>query len=234
MIRKFSSEAADQESQQVPSEQGLNRFIWDMSYPEAHRAAGDELTRSRMPGPLAAPGHYQIQLTVGHETHTVSFEIRKSPNVPATQEDLEAQFDLQIRIRDKTSEIHDAINQIRSIKRQATEWVRRNDDDSVAQLATTITEKLSAIEEELIQVEILARWDVTQYPVKLNAKLANLGDLLARADAAPTRQMYEVFDELSVRSDRHLGRLKQVIETDVASFNRMVRKLDVPAIASLT
>ena len=234
VIRKFSSEPADQESQQVPSEQGLNRFIWDMSYPEAHRAAGDELTRSRMPGPLAAPGHYQIQLTVGHETHTVSFEIRKSPNVPATQEDLEAQFDLQIRIRDKTSEIHDAINQIRSIKRQATEWVRRNDDDSVAQLATTITEKLSAIEEELIQVEILARWDVTQYPVKLNAKLANLGDLLARADAVPTRQMYEVFDELSVRSDRHLGRLKQVIDTDVGSFNRMVRKLDVPAIASLT
>jgi photosystem II stability/assembly factor-like uncharacterized protein len=234
VIRRFSSQPPDQECQRVPAEAGINRFAWDMSYPEARRAAGDDFTRSRVPGPLAAPGHYQIQLTVGNETHTDSFEIRKSPHVLATQGDLEAQFDLQMRIRDKTSEVNDAIDQIRSIKGQAKDWVGRTDSDSVAQAANNVTEKLLAIEEELIQVGILARWDVTQYPVKLNTKLATLGDLLARADAAPTQQMYGVFDDLSSRADRNLGRLKEVIETDVAAFNRMIREFEVPAIASAT
>jgi len=41
-----------------------------------------------------APGTYQVQLKVGDQTYSQSFELVKDPRVAATAEDLQMQFDL--------------------------------------------------------------------------------------------------------------------------------------------
>src|SRR5437763_16251142 len=76
-------------------------------------------------GPVVPPGRYRVQLTVGDQTSAEWFELRKDPRVAASQEDLEAQCTLLLRIRDKLSETHDAINQIRDLKGQIDGWERR-------------------------------------------------------------------------------------------------------------
>src|SRR3712207_4396012 len=86
---------------------------------------GDVTTERSLTGPLAPPGMYQVQLSVGGETYTASFEVRKDPRVAAMQADFDAQFSLLMRIRDKLSETHDAINRLRSIRQQVEEWGRR-------------------------------------------------------------------------------------------------------------
>ena len=43
---------------------------------------------------MAAPGTYQVRLTVGEQSQTVSFDLVKDPRVDATQEDFDAQFEL--------------------------------------------------------------------------------------------------------------------------------------------
>jgi hypothetical protein len=45
----------------------------------------------------------------------------------ATPADFEAQFGLLMRIRDKLSDTHDAINRLRSIRQQVEEWMRRTE-----------------------------------------------------------------------------------------------------------
>ncbi len=68
------------------------------------------------------------------------------------------------------------------------------------------------------------------WPVKLNGKLAWLAAVVASAQAAPTRQEFELFEDLSQRINVQLQRLREIIETDLAAFNELMSGSGVPAI----
>ena len=222
----------------MPAEAGLNRFVWNLRYPDARGVPGDATTERSLTGPLAPPGAYQVQLSVGGQTYTAVFELRQDPRVSATQADFEAQFSLLLRIRDKLSETHDAINRLRSIRQQVEEWARRAEGVSngetaagaVGQAATGIKEKLTAIEAELIQGRARVQQDQLNFPTRLNAKLSGLSSVVGSADGAPTQQAYEVFHDLSTRIDQQLMQLQEIIQKDVAAFNELIRTSAIPAI----
>jgi len=218
----------------IPKEVGSNRFIWNMRYPEATKVEGYVGGEGALAGPTVPPGSYQVRLTVGDQTYTQQFQVAKDPRLPATEEDLQAQFELRFKIWQKLSEAHDAINKIRSIRRQVEEWEQRTqgqkDYEEISKAGNTLKEKLSAIEEELIQVKAKTRQDTLNYPIKLNSKLAALAGTIGGAHAAPTKQEYELYDDLVSRIDAQLKSLQEVIDTHVAAFNTLVRERDVPAI----
>lgn len=245
LIKRFSSQAANnQPSANAPKEPrvstdvGFNRFVWNLRYPDARRVPGDATTERSLTGPLAPPGTYQVQLSVGGQTSTASFELRPDPRVSATQADFQAQFDLLVRIRDKLSETHDGINRLRSVRRQVEEWVQRaealSDGGSAAETlrnaAKGLLEKLDAIEEELIQRRARVQQDQLNFPTRLNAKLAGLTSVVASADGAPTRQAYDVFYDLSTRIDQQLIQLQEVLEKDVTALNDLIRTTGIPAV----
>jgi hypothetical protein len=245
LIKRFSSvavnnqpSAATPQEPRVSAEAGLNRFVWDLRYPDARGVPGDATTERSLTGPLALPGTYQVQLSVGGQTYTAAFGLLRDPRVSATQADFEAQLDLLLRIRDKLSDTHDAINRLRSIRQQVEEWVRRAEvvpngqtAEAVGKAATEIEEKLTAIEEELIQSRARVQQDQLNFPSRLNAKLSALTSVVASADGAPTQQAYDVFRELSTRIDQQLIRLQEAIEKDVTAFNELIRTSNIPAIA---
>ena len=121
-----------------------------------------------------------------------------------------------------------------NVRQQVEEWVQRTAAQStaaaVAEAAQGVTDKLTAIEQELIERRIQAPLDMVHYPTRLNAKLAALSSVVASADAAPTQPSYEVFQDLAARIDRQLEHWREVLATDVASFNSLVRDAAIPAI----
>ena len=236
-IKAFSSK--EDEEQPVKAQAGLNRFVWDTRYPDANKLLDDEDGWSppelKLDGPLAPPGTYRVDLAVGGETYTQSFELLKDPRVATSQEDLEAQHALLVKIRDKVSETHDGANRLRGTRRQVEEWVRRSEAhalaEGVAEAAEKLKGNLSSIEVELVPVK-LPKGSLRGDPLRLNGKLAWLVGVVASADWAPTKQSYEVFDELSARIDTQLQELQQVIDTDLADFVKLVGDLEIPAIAT--
>ena len=62
--------------------------------------------------------------------------------------------------------------------------------------------------------------------------LAALASAVAQNDAAPTAQAQEVFTDLSARLDRQLTRLGEILDRDVAAFNKAVEEQHIPAIAT--
>src|SRR5207244_9581648 len=90
-----------------------------MRHPDAALVEDDptwESAEATLAGPVSAPGQYRVRLEVGGERHEAAFEIRKDPRVSATQADLDAQFALRMRIRDKLTEVHDGSNGIRALR----------------------------------------------------------------------------------------------------------------------
>ena len=229
-----SEKKEEKKDPRVPKNAGGNRFVWNLKYPDSVKIEGYVAGEDALTGPVAAPGYYQVRLQVGDQTYTQPFEVRKDPRIPTSDEDLRAQFDLLIAIRDRLSEIHDGINAIRSIRKQTEEWESRTKDheihDKVAAAAKDLRDKLLAVEGELTQVKAKVRSDTMDHPIKLNAKVAAIAAVVSSGEAAPTRQARQVFDDLSARVAAQLQRLREVMDTDVAAFNTLIREASVPAI----
>ena len=225
-----SDDLLDQE-RRAPKQAGLNRFTWNMRYPDAKKLPGDIPTERSLAGPLAPPGQYQVRLVVDGRSYAQLFEIRKDPRVAATREDLDAQFELLLQIRDKLSETHDAVLRLRAIRSQVDALTgRAKGNQEVAAAAKTLKQRLTAIEQELVQTKAKGESDRLNYPGRLNAKLVHLTAVVASADWVPPRQAYEVFEHLSGEIDRQLGELSRVVESDVPAFGALVQQAGLPAV----
>ena len=218
----------------LPTEAGLNRFVWDMRYEGATRVPHSPLWAGSTDGPEALPGKYQVRLTVNDKQYTQPLEIVPDPRLKVTQQDLEKQFDLLIKIRDRVTQAHDTVNQIRDIRAQVTALNKRLENQpqakAVADAGKQLDKKMTEVEEVLIQTKAKSGQDVLNYPIRLNNYLVALGGVVESADSPPTQVSYEVFNMLSKQLDEQLAKWKQILGTDVPAYNEVVRKLEVPAI----
>lgn len=248
LIRKFTSKERGRPESKEPSpgrfrrgdiqrmkaEAGMNRFVWNMLYPDAERVPKAVLWGGTLRGPVAVPGIYQVRLTVGEKSMTQSWEWKKDPRLFTTQEEFQEQFDFLIRIRDKITEVNGAINRLRSVKSQIdilSEKIKNHEKGKdIIEAGKRLKEKLKAVEDVLIQSKSKSSQDPLNYPIKLDNKIAALASVVARANARPTDQSYEVFKELSAKAEKQVAKLKEILETDLPAFNKMVREADIPAI----
>jgi photosystem II stability/assembly factor-like uncharacterized protein len=219
----------------ISANAGMNRFEWNMRYPDATPVPGDYIMwGGTTRGPLAVPRKYQVRLTLGSQSLTQPFEIKKDPRISTAQEDFEKQFALLMRIRDRVSDAHDAVNQILALLHNLKEIERKakaiGKEALIEKEAANLSEKLKKIRDELIQVKIKFSNDVLTYKVKLNNKIAALTRVVARGDTAPTDQSYQVFDRLSADLDVQLKRLKDIIEKDIPAFNKLIKDEHIPAV----
>ena len=215
-----------------PAEPGMNRFVWDLRYDGPREAKGADPEADKVPGPVVTPGEYQVRMTVGDQTHTETFEVLADPRATATRADLDEQLDLLLRIRDKLSEAREAVDRIRSARRQIEEWVARAEGttahDAVSEAAESVKTRLSAAEDKL---KVRPELD-TRVPARVDSKLLALGNVVSTGDYAPTQQSYDVFEVLAASADAQLRKVQEVFDTDLDAFVTLVHELEVPAIVA--
>jgi len=218
----------------LTGEAGLNRFVWDLRYEGATKVLHAPLWDGSTRGPEAVPGHYQVRLTVLGKSYTAPLEIKPDPRLKVTQADLQKQFDLLMKIRDKVTQTDDTINQIRDLRSQINAIDKRLKDDprekTIADAGKALDKKMTVVEEALIQTKAKSSQDVLNFPIRLNNQLTALGGVVGSADSAPTQQSYEVFDMLSKQVDEQLAAWKTILASDVKGYNDLVRQQDVPAL----
>ena len=221
-------------SQACPADSGLNRFVWNMRYPDATAIPGAVLWSGGMTGPKVVPGQYQVKLTADGKSWTESFEIKKDPRLSTTPGDFAEQRDLLLKIRDKLTELDNAVNTIREIREQTNDFVKKLGKlpakDTISSAAKKMNHRLSEVEDELIQVKSKSSEDPLNFPIKLNDKLAGVGSVVESADTKPTKQSYDMYRELSGKIDEQLAIYRKIVDTDLPAFNTLVKSENVPAI----
>ena len=224
----------DRDAGKLPAEAGVNRFVWDLNYEGASKVPHAPLWGGSTAGPRALPGKYEVKLTVLGKSYTAPLEIQPDPRLAVTQADLEKQFTLLIKIRDKVTETDDAINQMRDLREQMSALNKRLKDDqrgkAIADAGKSLDKKMTEVEEALIQTKAKSGQDVLNFPIRLNNHLVALSGVVGSADSAPTQQSYEVFDMLSKAVDEQLTKWKALLSTDVKSYNDLIKQQEVPAV----
>ena len=234
VIKSFTSNST-KDSLKLKVKRGMNAMSWDMRYADAEKFDGMILWNDGLNGPLAPPGKYFVKMTFGKDSIIQSFMLRKPGNITATDLELKEQFELAIKIRDKISAVNKTVGNIRSIRNQLTTAVEKAGKDSTLKKSLTaqkdsINKKITTIEEALYQTKLKANQDILNYPVMLNDKLAGVYEIVNSGNTRPPKQCYEVFDQLTLKADFQLDKLKNIIETEVKQFNETVIKNNVPVI----
>ncbi len=247
LVRKFSTRdkveaprrAADDDEEENPfrgapparltAHAGMNRFVWNLRYPDAVSFPGMILWAGSVTGPRAAPGKYQVRLTVDGKPQTESFEVKKDPRLETTTEDYTRQLSLAMQIRDKLSATNEGVIRIRALRKQLEDYTSR-DNPRVAQAAKTLIQHLTTVEEELYQTKNRASEDPLNFPIKLNNKLAHVLSLVESSDNRPTDQSYMVYEDLATRVNAQLKQLNLLMTDDLGAFNKLVHDSNVPAV----
>ncbi len=211
---------------------GLNTFTWDMRYSGATTFDGMIIWSARpQRGPKAVPGSYKARLTVGNYTKTHSLNVMLNPNLKGiTAQDLQEQFDLAIKIRDKTSAANEAVIKIRSIRDQVNARLKASNDPGLDQISKALLEKITVIEEDLYQVKNRSGQDPLNFPIKLNNRLASLRRSVENGDAKPTDGAHKVFEELSNELQGHLNKLDGILKSDFVRLNQMLTEKNLEKI----
>jgi photosystem II stability/assembly factor-like uncharacterized protein len=238
VIRKYSSaeyspleEPLDPDDKkpekQIKAEAGLNRFVWDLRYEEAHHVPGYYLYEygSGARGPVAVPGQYQVRLTVGGQTQTAPFDVKLDPRVKVSQTDLEAQLKFLLDTRDELNRVYDTVNQIQDVRLQLTGLKRRLPENAsfknISTAADDLEKKLVGVRDGLINLDITANEDSLAYPPQIDAKLAYLAMDAGSADSAPTESEVRQLEKLKRQSGELISRWDDLQHRDLAAFQKL-------------
>ncbi len=215
---------------EMEAKQGMNEVSWDLSYPGALRVPGMILWGGDLNGPTAIPGNYKARLTVNNELFEQEFEVLPKPNSSSSVEDLREQFDFVLGVRDKLTQTHQAILDIRQLREDIDNVESKlNDGDHTDILETTakLKKDITAIEQALYQTKNRSRQDPLNYPIKLGNKLAALNGVVATGDWKPTDQSYKVRDMLVAEIDMQLDRLAAIIKDEIPELNRVLHENNI-------
>ena len=217
-----------------PAEAGLNRFTWDLRYPGAVVFDSMIIWSARPErGPMAPPGLYQVRLTAGGQTQMRDFEVKMDPRLEGvTPADLQAQFELAMKIRDRVSAANEGVIRIRELRSQVNERLASTEDPELQRDAQALLAKLTTVEEALYQTKNRSGQDPLNFPIRLNNRLASLQRSVETGDARPTDAAHRVLDELSAELDQHLASLEGVVAGDLAAFNTMLARRSLEPIAA--
>jgi photosystem II stability/assembly factor-like uncharacterized protein len=218
----------------APSTPGLNTVTWDLRYPGFTTFTPMILwgAGGGGAGPVAPPGTYTARLTANGRAQTQTFRVRRNPlYADVSDADLQAQFDLAIQIRDKTSEANSAVIQIRSIKTQVDERLSKSPDERLKTTGETLKKNLGAVEEEIYQVRNQSGQDPLNFPIKVNNRLASLFAVVTRGEGRPIGSAAGILKDLAAELKVQTDRLAKVLASDLAAFNTEAKRLGLPAIS---
>ena len=203
-IRHLSTKADEKAGQEdLKVKKGMNKFVWDMRHkgPKLVKDLVTMVIRNPSPGPYVVPGNYQARLSIGDKIEIVNFQILNDPRwVDISIEDYQAQLDMALEITDLITKSHQLIKNIRSIREQGNNMsklaVNAGYDKALEVTAKALDEKLTAIEDQLIQNKSEASQDNINYPRVFSNHIGRLYSVVVNAHDRPTGGAIERYEDL--------------------------------------
>ncbi len=221
------------EPQVIPSEAGVNRFAWDFRT-ETLPAIDNAYVYGDYRGHRVAPGRYKARLMYKGESSDVDFEITQDPNLKVTPADWATQQQFIEQVEARLNEITAAVNAMRKVKKQIenyNELLKEKADarDAVA-TGKDLIKKIDKWEENVVQTKQKNFQDVINFPSKLNTEFFAVRAVADVHDPRVTQGARDRFADLEKQWKLHQQQLKDLLDKDVAAYNRMFRDKNVPAV----
>ncbi|MEO8135459.1 MAG: glycosyl hydrolase [Betaproteobacteria bacterium] len=238
-IRSYASDDTALDAAKRPgTQEGLNRFVWDLKHRGPAKPDPSLVERKNRPlaeeseeiaGPTAAPGAYAVALEAGVKRLQASFMVLKDPRLKTPQRAFDQQLALLNRLYAALAELNLSVNRLRVLKRQLRDLIKlvASADGALLKGAESVYALLEAVEGALLDPKRESPRDVLRHAGGLSDELSDLISLVAIADAAPTSQAVQISDEVITRVHAQLVGLDSIVANELKALNSALREAGV-------
>ena len=199
---------------------GVNRFMWNLRYPNAVDVrgayhAGRSVT---VPiGPEVVPGTYYAVLTYGGNTQKQPFVVKLDPNLRTTQAGLQQRFDLLMSIQASMNRLDIALNDATDARSRIEKAVA--DKQVSARRAQKALADLNRDIDAVIDFKIQSSRGFDVFPPRLRSWLSAIYTRVDYAYVQPTPEMTQVAN--GYIDDEHRGVAR--LQADVARASAVLK-----------
>ncbi len=215
---------------------GASRAVWDLRYPPPPALRHDypiSATVGQTPqtpeGPLAAPGRYDVRLTVNGRTVHQPLTIVPDPRVRVSPADLERQAMFERRVAAAMGSAYENYEQVLAIRKAAAAYTQ--DLDAVRAFdrsaATLISEQSRGVNSSATQ----ARRPPADF-ASLNGNLSVLLEASDLADGAPTEAIKGAWIDYCRDLTATVQRWSELTTKELPTVNTQLRQLGLPPLAA--
>lgn len=219
--------------QVLPSKKGYNRFTWDFKK-ENLPSVDKVFVLGGYQGSAVAPGTYTLKLSMGDVSSETTVTVLPNPKVKGTPADYAEQQKILNTIESTVTDIHEAVNAMRSAKSQLKQYsdlLKDNEAaESLVKKGDSLTKRITQWEENLIQPKQKTFQDVINFTNRLNSQLLNLHGYVdavePKVTAGAKQRLQDLLGQWSGLKNEH----DAIINTEMKEFNDLYKKLGIPAI----
>ena len=210
----------EKEAKLAAIEPGMNRLQWDLRFPYATEITGYHAPiaagglEDSVAGPVVVPGTYTVVLDYGGQKTQQNFTVALDPRLHATQEDLAARLELDLKIHADLDELDKDVNRALAAREKLQK--------AVSTKSLTETQAAGAVAalnrdiDSVAQMAMKASEGSLLHETKLRDHLAYLQADIDLSYDRPTAEQEAVFREL----DQQVKQNKQKLEAGVAQADR--------------
>jgi hypothetical protein len=218
----------------IPSEKGLNRFAWDLSGEDISPTVPGLTVLSGYSGYLYAPGKYKAKLSYKGTKLETTMELLQDPNLKVTAADWKEQQQYLMQVTKDVSEVYTTVSQIRSVKKQIetySDLLKDNQEyKDMLEKGKTLTEKLTQLENKLVETRQKTGQDFVNYHGKLNAEFYYLKSLADVHDPRITKGLKERLIDLEKIWSGYKLLYENDLKKEIDAFNQLFKSKNLSAI----
>ncbi len=206
-------------------EPGANRLQWNLRYPYATEITGYHAPiaagglEDSVEGPVVVPGTYAVVLDYGGKKTQESFKVTLDPRLHATQKDLQARLDLELKIHAGLDALDKDINKALALRDKLQKAVAAHTLSDVQ--ANGAIAALTRDIESLAQMAMRGSEGDLLHETRLRDHLAYLAADIDLAYARPTAAQEAVFRQL----DQQAKEGEQKLEADIIQAEKLAAQV---------
>ncbi|HEY7303531.1 MAG TPA: hypothetical protein VH601_05430 [Bryobacteraceae bacterium] len=234
-----------------PSNEGINRFVWDLRYdgtrrlesaipPEPPEPGEPERARFYMQGPRVLPGDYTISVTVSGQTEKTTTRVAPDPNLRFNAEDARAQTEAALAMRSEMTALNEMVERIERMERQIADFEKSVSTDgelkvkyeSLAKQTKDLDKKLKAAKASIYNpgIQHNVEEDDIHALADLHGRVEGIaGELASAYEQPPNALLREEMTELSKEFNEHLAAFNNLLK-DVAAYNKAAYAAGAPTL----
>ncbi len=232
--KEFKSWAGGPSKPEVlPSKKGYNRFTWDFRK-ETLPAVDNVFVYGNYSGSHVAPGNYVLRLSLEGKVVETEVNILPNPKVKTSKSDFDEQQLVLDQIENTIKNIHESVTVMRSAKKQLKTYEELLGENEIAtdllEKGKGLIKRIDSWEQNLIQPNQKTYQDVINYNNQLNAQLMHLKGFVDSSDPKVTLGAKQRLADLLDDWKTYENEKKAIVNTEMASYNKIYADLGLPAI----
>ena len=206
---------------------GMHRFVWDLRWSTSGPDEAEEDEGFGAPhGPRAAPGTYQLKLTVDGQTFTNNFKVAMDPRAQVTQAQLDEQQRLGLEIFAKAHLTRRTLAEIGVVKQKLS-----NTKSQLAGKNPELLAQITTLETAITKIE-----KGSQAPIAImgletaSAGLAAALRVVESGDRSAPSQALELYRESDVAATTATAQWTKLESTQLSQLNDALQRAGVPPV----